>query len=268
MNLPMFPATDSPGSNFLDLLERLGHDPLETAMSNTPVDPETFPHGTTIVAIRYADGVVMAADRRATAGVAIAGRDMEKVQPADRLSGIAISGSAGFGMEMIRLFQLTLEHYEKVEGATLSLEGKANQLQQMVRDNLGAAMQGLIVIPIFAGYDEKREIGRIFNYDPSGGRYEEQDFFATGSGGRVARTTVKLGYRPGMSRDETVELAVESLYEAADEDAATGGPDPVRNIYPRVVTITAEGYNQLGDEEVAERFETLINRRKEQGQRP
>lgn len=237
-------------------------------MRTTPADPDSIPHGTTIVAIRYVDGVVMAGDRRATMGVSIAGRDMEKVHPADRHSGIAFSGTAGFGMEMTRLFQTNLEHYEKVEGEPLSLEGKANQLAQMVRGNLGAALQGMAVIPIFAGYDLNRGIGRIFTYDVTGGRYEEHDFFATGSGGRDARTTIKLGYRPDLSTEEAIELAVQSLYEAADEDAATGGPDVIRGIYPRVVTITDDGYHQVADDDVAERFNVLITRKTQQGHRP
>lgn len=268
MNLPMYPATDSPGSNFTELLRRLGRDPLEAALATNPIDHDQIPHGTTIVAIRYIDGVIMAGDRRATMGVSIAGRDMEKVHPADRHSGIAISGTAGLGMEMIKLFQTNLEHYEKVEGEPLSLEGKANQLAQMVRGNLPTALSGMVVIPIFAGFDLNRGLGRIFTYDVTGGRYEEHDFFATGSGGRDARTTIKLGYRPEMTREEAIELAVQSLYEAADEDAATGGPDVVRGIYPRVVTITEDGYTQIADPEVAERFNALIARKTEQGHRP
>ena len=155
---------------------------------------------------------------------------------------------------MVRLFQTQLEHYEKVEGVALSLEGKANQLGQMVREHLPMAMQGLAVVPLFAGYDLARGTGRIFTYDVTGGHYEEADHHATGSGGRDARTTIKLGYREGLAGDEAVELAVEALYEAADEDSATGGPDLVRGIYPMVATVTAEGYRAVAEEEVAERF--------------
>ena len=160
------------------------------------------PHGTTVVALRYADGVVMAGDRRATAGNIIAHHAMEKVFPADRYSAVAIAGTAGMAMEMVRLFQVQLEHYEKVEGSTLSLEGKANQLAQMVRQHLPLAMQGLAVVPLFAGYDTARGTGRIFNYDVTGGHYEDTDFQATGSGGRDARNTIKLGWREGLARDE------------------------------------------------------------------
>ena len=206
------------------------------------------------MAIVYVDGVLMAGDRRATEGYSIADRDIEKVFPADRHSGVSIAGAAGPAVEMVRLFQTELEHYEKVEGIALSLEGKANKLGHMVRDNMPMAMQGLVVVPIYAGYDLRRRVGRIFKYDMTGGRYEESDFHATGSGGRDARTTIKLGYRKGLDRAAAIELAVESLFQAADEDSATGGPDPIRGIYPTVATITAEGFARVGEDEVADRF--------------
>jgi proteasome beta subunit len=209
-----------------------------------------------VVALRFADGVIMAGDRRATMGNIIAHRSMEKVFAADRYSAVAIAGSAGMAVEMVKLFQVQLEHYEKVEGTTLSLEGKANQLAQMVRQNLPLAMQGLVVVPLFAGYDTSRGIGRIYSYDATGGHYEETDFQATGSGGRDARSTIKLGFREGMSRDE----AIKSLYEAADEDSATGGPDLVRGIYPLIAVVDAEGYRLVPEDEVAERFATLVTR--------
>ncbi|MDQ1396543.1 MAG: proteasome beta subunit [Acidimicrobiaceae bacterium] len=266
MTLPLFTPGDDPGPNFADLLRRLGHDPMGPSdlPSNTGfVDT----HATTIVAIRYLDGVVMAGDRRATAGSSIAQRAVEKVHPADRYSGIAIAGSAGFGLELIRMFQLQLEHYEKLEGQVLSLEGKANQLAQMVRQHLPLAMQGFVVVPLFAGFDLRRRAGRIYTYDPTGGRYEETDFHADGSGGRDARTTVKLGWSEGMDRNSTIELAVQGLYEAADEDSATGGPDAVRGIYPTVATITAAGFERVAEDEVAERFAAVIAMKTERGQR-
>jgi len=219
-------------------------------------------HGTTVVALRFADGIVMAGDRRATEGHSIAHRAMEKVFPADRYSAVAIAGAAGFAVEMVRLFQTQLEHYEKVEGLTLSLEGKANQLAQMVRQHLPMAMQGLAVVPLFAGFDTVRGTGRIFTYDVTGGHYEEADYQATGSGGRDARTTVKLGYREGLSRAEAVELAIQALYEAADEDSGTGGPDVVRGIYPTVSVVTSDGYNEVPEQEVAEGFMALIERKR------
>jgi proteasome beta subunit len=222
-------------------------------------------HGTTIVALKYSDGVIMAGDRRATEGHSIANRSMEKVYPADRHSGVSIAGAAGPAVEMVRLFQTELEHYEKVEGVALSLEGKANKLSQMVRSNLPMAMEGLAVVPIFAGYDLRRGQGRIFKYDLTGGRYEEDEFHATGSGGRDARTTIKLGYRDNLDRAAAIELAIEALYEAADEDSATGGPDVVRGIYPTVATITGGGFDRVGEDEVAERFTALIQRRTTEG---
>ena len=263
MSLPLFPPTDDPGPSFTALLRRLHGDG-----QRFEVDPAAITHGTTIVAIRYGDGVVMAGDRRATAGSTIAHRNMEKVYPADRHSGVAIAGAAGPAMEMVRLFQLQLEHYEKVEGSFLSLEGKANQLAQMIRQNMPMAMQGLVVVPIFAGYDVRRQKGRIFTYDVTGGRYEESDYHADGSGGRDARTTVKLGWSEGMDRDATLELAIQSLYEAAEEDSATGGPDPVRGLYPVLATISVDGFTKVSEPEVAERFKALIDRRTHGGMHP
>jgi proteasome beta subunit len=204
----------------------------------------------------------MAGDRRATAGNVIAHRNMEKIAPADRHSGVGIAGAAGAAMELVKLFQLQLEHYEKLEGVQMSFEGKANFLAQMVRQNLPAAMQmGLVVVPLFAGYDLRRKRGRIFTFDVTGGRYEESDYQAEGSGGRDARTTIKLGWREGLSRDDAIELVIRALFEAADEDSATGGPDPVRGIYPMVATITEAGWEEVVEPEVARRFAALIARR-------
>src|SRR5579883_765330 len=265
----MFDPGDDPGPDFAALLKRSGYPARGPGVSLAPGDGRgsvDVRHGTTVVALRFADGVVMAGDRRATEGYSIAHRAMDKVFPADRWSAVAIAGAAGPAVEMVRLFQVQLEHYEKVEGTTLSLEGKANQLAQMVREHLPMAMQGMVVVPLFAGYDHRRQTGRIFTYDVTGGHYEETDYQATGSGGRDARTTIKLGYREGLSRTEAVELAIEALYQAADEDAATGGPDPVRGIYPMVAVVTADGYEQLADADVAERFGQLIERiRSERG---
>jgi proteasome beta subunit len=264
MTLPLFPPSSDPGPSFSALLRRTGGEQPQVPDQQIPVQVS---HGTTIVAIRYAEGVIMAGDRRATEGYSIAHRAIEKVFPADRHSGVSIAGAAGPAMEMVRLFQTELEHYEKVEGATLSLEGKANKLSQMIRANLPAAMEGMVVLPIFAGYDLRRRTGRIFKYDVTGGRYEEADFHATGSGGRDARTAIKLGYRDAIDRAAAIELAIGSLYEAADEDSATGGPDVVRGIYPTVATITADGFERVPEPEVAERFGSLIQRKTEGGQR-
>ena len=259
MTLPLFSTTDDPGPNFLGLLQKVGADPFAhldgTSSSANSLD---VPHATTICAVRYVDGVVMAGDRRATAGNVIAHRTMEKVMPADKFSGVAIAGSAGLAIEMVKLFQLQLEHYEKSEGDTLSLEGKANQLSQFVKNNLSMAMQGFVVVPLFAGYDERRKIGRIFTYDATGGRYEETNYHADGSGGRDAKTTIKLGFKEGLKREEAISLLVRGLYEAADEDSATGGPDPIRGIYPIVATISEKGYERVEDDEVAKLFADVI----------
>jgi len=215
------------------------------------------PHGTTVVALRYGDGVLMAGDRRATSGNLISHRAMEKVFPADSHSVVGIAGAAGPAVEMVRLFQLQLEHYEKVEGTRLSIEGKANQLSGMIRGNLPAAMQGLVVVPLFAGYDEKRMTGRLFEYDVTGGRYEERDYAATGSGSLHGGTVIKLGYRADLDRDAAVNLVCRALWEAADADSATGGPDALRGIYPIVAEVTERGFSRVPDAELAEKYEAI-----------
>jgi proteasome beta subunit len=259
MTLPYFSAGDDPGPSFVDVLKRAWSTPSWADVPRA-LEPHEITHGTTVVAIRCAEGVVMAGDRRATSGNFISHRTMEKVFPADRHSGVAIAGAAGPAVEMVKLFQLQLEHYEKVEGTQLSLEGKANQLAQMVRGHLPAAMQGFAVVPLFAGYDTKRGTGRLFEYDVTGGRYEESDFAATGSGSLHAGTVIKVGFKPDMDCDAAIELAINALFQAADEDAATGGPDLVRGIYPVVATITADGFARLDDQDVAGRFQALLER--------
>jgi len=255
--MPFFNPAEDPGPDFAALAKLQGLVPV--APSAAVDERLQITHATTVVAIRYADGVVMAGDRRATSGNIISHRAIEKVFPADRHSGVAIAGAAGPAMEMVKLFQLQLEHYEKVEGSQLSLEGKANQLGQMVRNNLPAAMQGLAVVPIFAGFDKRRATGRLFQYDITGGRYEESNFATSGSGGSLAGSVVKMRFHEGLTRDETVDLAITALFEAADEDSATGGPDMVRGIYPVIATITAEGFQRVLDAEIAERFVGLLD---------
>jgi proteasome beta subunit len=247
--------------SFLDALRAYAPDLVPTAASDRPA-PET-PHATTVAALRFLDGVAMGGDRRATEGLLISQRDIEKVFPADDHSGVAIAGAAGPAIEMVRLFQTELEHYEKVEGFPLSLEGKANKLGQMVRSNLPLAMQGLVVVPLFAGYDLRRETGRIFKYDVTGGRYEDRDYHANGSGGRDARNSLKKLWRPDLDEDRAIDILVEALYDAADEDAGTGGPDLVRGIMPSVATITAKGYQRLGDEVVRKSAERVVAARSE-----
>lgn len=263
--LPFFASGDDPGASFVDLLRRVAPERLPSIPPHvTAADlPFEVTHGTTVVAIRYTDGVVMAGDRRATAGSLIASRRIEKVFPADDYSGVAIAGAAGPAVELVRLFQVQLEHYEKIEGELLSLEGKANQLAGLVRANLPAAMQGFVVVPLFAGYDERRGRGRVFSYDATGGKYEETDFQATGSGGIHARNWIKAQWREDMTPDEAVDLALRALFAAADEDAATGGPDLVRRIFPTVAIIDRAGYTPLSDDEVEERALAVLGGREE-----
>jgi proteasome beta subunit len=231
------------------------------------------PHATTIVALTFDSpgaggagdvGVVMAGDRRATMGSMIAHREIEKVFPADEFSAVGIAGTAGIAVELVRLFQLELEHYEKIEGALLSLDGKANRLSTMIRANLGLAMQGLAVVPLFAGFDLDRGLGRIFSYDVTGGRYEEHDHHSVGSGSVFARGSLKKRWRPGLDAQGAVEVAVEALYDAADDDSATGGPDTVRQIWPVVAIMTAEGYRRVPDDELAGVAARIVAERSEQ----
>ena len=203
------------------------------------------------MAATFPGGVVVAGDRRATMGNMIAQRDIEKVYPADEFSIIGIAGSAGLAVEMVRLFQLELEHYEKIEGAPLSLVGKANRLATMIRQNLGLAMQGLVVVPLFAGWDLAREEGRIFSYDATGGRYEEQAFFSVGSGSVFARGSLKKLYRHDLTDMEAATAVIQALYDASDDDSATGGPDLTRRIFPIVMTATAAGVQRVADDQIA-----------------
>lgn len=216
------------------------------------------PHGTTIVAATFPGGVLMAGDRRATMGNIIAQRDIEKVFPADEFSCVGIAGTAGIAVEMVRLFQTELEHYEKIEGTTLSMDGKANRLAALIRSNLGMAMQGLAVVPLFAGFDLVAEQGRIFSYDVTGGRYEETAFHSVGSGSLFARGSLKKLYRGDLDEEGCVTAVVQALYDAADDDSATGGPDVTRRIFPVVGVITADGYRRLPDEQVADVADRVI----------
>ncbi|MGI9604278.1 MAG: proteasome subunit beta [Acidimicrobiales bacterium] len=258
MTVPIFGPGDDPGPSFTNLLRSSG---LEPPLPDGDVG-EVFPlaHGTTVVAIRYNTGALIAGDRRATSGHLISHRSIEKVFQADRHSGVAIAGAAGPAIEMVKLFQLQLEHYEKVEGNALSLEGKANQLGQMIRNNLPAAMQGLAVVPIFAGYDIGRDEGRLFQYDITGGRYEERDYATSGSGSLHAGTVVKIQFRDDLDRDAVIDLAIEAMFQAADEDSASGLPDLIRGIYPMIATIEADGFSRVGDDDLAVRTQALIDR--------
>jgi proteasome beta subunit len=235
-----------PTASFAALLEQ--HD--LTPSWEAPAGSFDVPEATTILALRWAEGIVMAGDRRATAGNVIAHRRVKKVYPADDRSAVAISGTAGMAIELTTLFQTELEHYEKIEGMRLSLDGKANFLARMVRGNLALAFQGLIVVPLFCGYDEQEQKGKLYSYDVVGGRYEEQDYATTGSGGTEARAFLKAEWREDMGEDDAIRVALEALIAASEEDAATGGPDPKRGIYPNVVTVTDRGYREIPDEEL------------------
>lgn len=259
-------------SSFADFLSDQAPHLLPGRSVTTPGDHgdhgDLAPHGTTIVALVFDGGVVLAGDRRATMGNLIAQRDMEKVFQADEYSAVGIAGTAGLAVEMVRLFQTELEHYEKIEGSPLSLDGKANRLSALIRGNLGMAMQGLSVVPLFVGFDLSGGRGRIFSYDVTGGRYEERGYHAVGSGSLFARGALKKLYRPEGDSTAAVEVAIESLYDAADDDSATGGPDLMRRIFPVIHVVTEDGDARLTDEETAEIADRVIARRRERPDGP
>lgn len=256
------PAFLTPGSSsFADFLSQAAPDLLPGRRLPAGEATDLAPHGTTIVAATFTGGVVMAGDRRATMGNIIAQRDIEKVFPADEYSVVGIAGTAGLAVELVRLFQTELEHYEKIEGTTLSLDGKANRLAALIRGNLPMAMQGLAVVPLFAGFDLRAGQGRIFSYDVTGGRYEETAFHAVGSGSLFARGALKKLYREDLSEAEAITATVQALYDAADDDSATGGPDIARRIFPVVSMVTADGFRRASAEEIADVADRVISAR-------
>ncbi|WP_435300124.1 proteasome subunit beta [Timonella sp. A28] len=247
------------GSSFFEFVSRSAPHVLPQARSlDSGVLPHV-PHGTTIVAVQFDGGVVMAGDRRATVGSMIASREMEKVFAADDASVVGIAGSAGLAIELVRLFQLELEHYEKIEGDSLSLDGKANRLATLLRSNLPLAMQGLAVVPLFAGFDEDHGRGRIFSYDVTGGRYEETSHHAVGSGSVFARGALKKLWRPRLNRLDAVKVCVEALWDAADDDSATAGPDSVRKIWPIVAVVNSSGFAYVDAQELSQIAQRVID---------
>jgi proteasome beta subunit len=250
------------GSSFTELLHvDYAHlRPDLSRFAECGLDASSIPHGTTVLAFKYADGVIVAGDRLATEGNRVASRDIEKVFSTDAYSLMAIAGAAGPSIEMARLMRVELEHYEKIEGEPLELDGKANKLSQMIRANLPAAMQGLVVVPLFAGYDRRRGQGRLWKFDVTGGRYEETDFEATGSGGVYARESLKKSHRADAGRDQGLRMAVQALVDAADEDRATGGIDVVRGIFPLVDFCTSAGIARADDSEIEQVYREIVGR--------
>ncbi|MEM7413721.1 MAG: proteasome subunit beta [Myxococcota bacterium] len=250
------------GSSFSELL-RVDHPELawDPGSLGKAASDLSVPHGTTVLAFKYNDGVIVAGDRLATEGLRVASRDVQKVYATDAHSMIAIAGAAGPAIEMARLMRIELEHYEKIEGEPLELDGKANKLSQMIRANLPAAMQGMVVVPLFAGYDLRREQGRLWKFDVTGGRYEEAEFDSTGSGGLYARESLKKSHHDDASRPEALEMAVQALTDAADEDRGTGGIDTVRGIFPTVIYCSNSGIDQAPESEIRVAFDRIMERR-------
>ena len=255
-------------SSFSDFVRRVAPAVLPVVQAPSGTVGHLSPHGTTLVAATFPGGVVVAGDRRATMGNVIAQRDIEKVFPADEFSIIGIAGAAGIAVELVGLFQVELEHYEKLEGAPLSMVGKANRLATLIRQNLGMAMQGFVVVPLFAGWDLAAGEGRIFSYDATGGRYEEHAFFSVGSGSVFARGSLKKLYRDDFGADEATMAVVQALYDAADDDSATGGPDLTRKIFPVVLIATADGVQRVSEAQVAGMVATMMEGRQERPDGP
>jgi proteasome beta subunit len=248
------------GSSFSELLQ-VDYPHLAFDLSrHGDLERLSVPHGTTVLAFKYADGVIVAGDRLATEGLRVASRDVQKVYATDEHSMIAIAGAAGPAIEMARIMRIELEHYEKIEGQGLEIDGKANKLSQMIRANLPAAMQGFVVVPLFAGYDLRRKQGRLWKFDVTGGRYEEAEFEATGSGGLYARESLKKSHRSSASKHEALEMAVQALTDAADEDRGTGGIDIQRSIFPTVLRCSEPGIEQAPDSEIREVYDAILER--------
>ena len=260
LQLPTVGTPFGASPSFTELLRDQRPEALPAALTEAqPAFP--VPHGTTVLGLKFDGGIVMAGDRRATAGNLIADAKMRKVFAADEYSAIAIAGVAGTAIELVKLFQLELEHYEKITGDRLSLEGKANRLAQMIRGNFPLAMQGLVVVPMFGGYDDRRDVGRIFYYDATGGRWEEDDYQTNGSGSMPAKNSLKKRWRPGLTRDEALRVAAEALIDAAEDDSATGGPDVARGIYPVMIVVTAAGAEEATEDDVRAAVEAVIAER-------
>ena len=257
--LPLLFDIPAPGSSFTDLLSVMGYAPAVELPGRAELGrPAQMPEGTTVLALRHSDGVVMVGDRQATEGNQVAHRDIRKVFPADNYSAVAIAGTAGLALEMVRLFQVELEHFEKIEGHRLTLEGKAAFLARLVRNQLAMAFQGLVVVPLFAGFDTLAGRGRLYTYDVVGGRYEENDFGSNGSGARLAKSYLRTAWSEGLTAEQAVTVGVAALVAAAQEDTATGGPDLRRGILPTVLVIGPDGVRELADEEIRPAAETAV----------
>jgi proteasome beta subunit len=250
--------TMSGSSSFSEFVGRVAPELLPGRRPLPPGTSVEAPHSTTIVALEFAGGAVMAGDRRSTMGNLIANRDMEKVFAADEYAVIGIAGTAGLAIELVKLYQVELEHYEKIEGTLMSVEGKANRLASMIRAQLGLAMQGLAVVPLFAGYDVDDGGGRIYSYDVTGGCYREHDHHGVGSGSLFARGSMKKLWRPGLDADVAVRVALEALYDAADDDSATGGPDLSRRIWPTVAVVDVEGVRFVSEGSLSELVAQIV----------
>lgn len=263
-----FPAHTVDLSSFTEYLRRQAPELLPAGpLAGVGATPgEAFPHGTTIVALRYPGGVLIAGDRRSTQGNMIAGRDVQKVYITDDYTATGIAGTAALAVEFARLYAVELEHYEKLEGLPMTFPGKVNRLAIMVRGNLGAALQGFVALPLLVGYDladpNPDAAGRIVSFDAAGGWHiEDEGYQAVGSGSLFAKSSMKKLYSAVADADSALKVAVEALYDAADDDSATGGPDLVRGIYPTAVLIDADGAQEVTGERIERLAREVIEKR-------
>lgn len=263
---------DGSTSSFSEFLRINAPDllPSGPVMERAALEPgsQLAPNGTTIVAVKFIDGILLAGDRRATMGHVIAQRDIDKIFAADEYTGVGVAGSAGIAVDLVRLFQVELEHYEKIEGTPLSMEGKVNRLGTLLRGNLGLAIQGLAAVPLMAGFDTSEKRGRIFSYDVTGGRYEEHEYYSIGSGAFFARGSLKKLHATDQSRDQAIEVCLQALYDAADDDSATGGPDLTRRIFPKVALITEAGFELIDEETLVRSVTHMMGERMERPDGP
>ncbi|WP_041944959.1 proteasome subunit beta [Tsukamurella paurometabola] len=250
------------GSSFVEHLAAVAPEALPGRVAGFDGAPDV-PHGTTIVAIKFDGGVLIAGDRRATMGHLIAQRDITKTFVTDDLTAVGIAGTAGIAKQIVKLFTVELEHYEKIEGVPLTFDGKANRLGGMVRSNFGAALQGLVAVPLLVGFDDADARGRIVSYDVTGDWHDEVDYHSIGSGSAWAKSSIKKRFRHGLDADGALDVAAEALFDAADDDTATGGPDVLRNLYPTAIAITSDGAVEVAEASVSAATERVIARRSE-----
>lgn len=258
------------GRDFFDLLTSEGYrfpakalSPSDPAGSGLPFEPT---EGTTILALRYRDGVMVAGDRRATAGHTVLYDRADKVIPIDDYSLMAISGSPAMAFEIARILEHSFQYHRRRQLQEMSIEAKLRRLSLLIRDNLPMAVQGIgAVIPIFATYDQEADLGRIYFYDVLGAQFEVADFATTGSGSSAVRGAMYYMNRWGgppfsqLSREDAVGLSLRLLFTASEYDSATGRYESSAGVYPTVKTITSGGQEDIDLDELRALHERFLD---------